>query len=183
MSQLTKAQIVAALSALNDRLASKAVMGELNIFGGAAMVLAFDARPNTRDVDAIFVPKTEVAEAAEFVGRELNLPEFWLNDGVKGFVSAAPELTEDDLPRFSHLRVLRPTARYLLAMKCLAARVGGYDAPKDREDVLLLCRHLSLNSANAILGIVTEFYPEAQIPVKTRFFVEELAADLQQSEP
>lgn len=153
MHQLSRSQIIAALSSLNDKLATKGVTGELCIFGGAAMVLVFDARPNTRDVDAIFVPKGELAEAAEAVGAEMSLPAGWLNDGVKGFASPAGKLTEDDLPRFSHLRLMRPTARYLLAMKCLAARIGGYDAPKDREDVLL--------------------------PVKTRFFVEEIAQELQ----
>lgn len=179
MHQLSKQQIVAALSSLNDKLAARGVIGELCIFGGAAMVLVFDARPNTRDVDAIFVPKQEMAEAAEAVGVEMDLPSGWLNDGVKGFVSPSGDLTDDDLPRFANLRLMRPTARYLLAMKCLAARVGGYDAPKDYEDVTVLCKHLGLRDAEAILHIVSEFYPDSQIPVKTRFFVEELVGDLQ----
>lgn len=178
MSQLSKDQIIAALSALNDELMARGVTGELSIFGGAAMVLVFDARKSTRDVDAIFLPKSEMAAAAATVAARLDLPENWLNDGVKGFVSAAGEMVEDDLPAYSNLRVLRPTARYLLAMKCLAARVGGYDAPKDGEDVRLLCRHLGLSDPAAILQIVAEFYPDSQIPVKTRFFVEELVADL-----
>lgn len=181
--ELTKAQIIAAMSLLNDKLTIAGVTGELSIFGGSAMVLAFDARTSTRDVDAIFVPKTAVAEAASAVGEELRLPLNWLNDGVKGFVSTSGELTDDDLPRFSNLRLMRPTARYLLAMKCLAARVGGYDAPKDREDVKVLCHHLKLSSADAILAIVSEFYPDTQIPVKTRFFVEELVSELEAGSP
>ena len=178
MHQLSKDQIIAALSALNDRLAEKGMIGELCIYGGAAMVLVFDARPNTRDVDAIFMPKPELAEAAEAVRVEMNLPAGWLNDGVKGFISPTGDLTDEGLPRFVNLRLMRPTARYLLAMKCLAARVGGYDAPKDREDVLVLCRHLGLREASAVLQIVGEFYPDSQIPVKTRFFVEELVQEL-----
>ena len=59
-------------------------------------------------------------------------------------------------------------------MKCLAARVGGYDTSGDAEDVLTLCRHLKLTNARAILEIVGRFYPDTRIPVKTRYFVEEL---------
>jgi hypothetical protein len=62
--KLSKEQILAALARLNDLLHEKGVMGEICIFGGAAMVLAFDARESTRDVDGIFVPKTEVMESA-----------------------------------------------------------------------------------------------------------------------
>ena len=58
--KLSKANILAALDRLNELLHEKGVMGELCIFGGAAMVLAFDARESTRDVDAVFVPKYEI---------------------------------------------------------------------------------------------------------------------------
>lgn len=71
--KLTKEQILAALARLNDLLHEKGVMGEICIFGGAAMVLAFDARESTRDVDGIFVPKTEVIESAGKVAEEFNL--------------------------------------------------------------------------------------------------------------
>jgi hypothetical protein len=64
----------------------------------------------------------------------MSLPANWLNDGVKGFVSNTPDHVPDDLPQFPHLRVIRPSARYLLAMKCIAARVEGYDHPGDKKD-------------------------------------------------
>lgn len=57
---LTKERIITALEALNNRLTDKGVTGELCIYGGATMILAFDARESTRDVDAVFVPKTEI---------------------------------------------------------------------------------------------------------------------------
>lgn len=57
--KLSRETIMAALRRLDELLREKGVIGELCIFGGAAMVLAFDARESTRDVDAIFVPKEE----------------------------------------------------------------------------------------------------------------------------
>ena len=171
---LSKSVIFLALAQLDQKLAAQGIIGELCIFGGAAMILAFDARESTRDVDGIFVPKQKFATLAAETGAEMGLPEGWLNDGVKGFLSPCGDFTDEEMPQFGHLRVLRPTAPYLLAMKCLAARVGGYDTSGDAEDVLALCRHLKLTDAGAILEIVGQFYPDTRIPVKTRYFVEEL---------
>jgi hypothetical protein len=178
MPTLTKSEILAALSSLDERLKDRGVTGELCLFGGAVMVLVFDARESTRDVDALFAPRTEMRDAAIAVAEERGLPETWLNDGVKGFVSANGELTEEGLPKFRHLRLVRPTAEYLLAMKCLAARTGDLDERGDREDVLTLCRHLCLSKAADVLGIVGRFYPDSTVPAKTRYFVEELLQEL-----
>ncbi len=172
--KLTKAQIVDALDRLNDVLCQGGVTGEICVFGGAAMVLAFDARPATRDVDAVFVPKGEVARAAREVALDLDLPETWLNDGVKGFVSPEGELVADDMPQWSNLRVMRPCTEYLLAMKCLASRVADYSGTGDRDDVVRLCRELGLRDSGHVLEIVARYYPESMIPAKTRYFVEEV---------
>jgi hypothetical protein len=51
------------------------------------MVLAFKTRARTKDVDAIFHPPHEIREAARLVQAEMDLPEGWLNDGAKAFVS------------------------------------------------------------------------------------------------
>ncbi len=123
--KLSREQIMAALRRLDELLREKGVIGELCISGGAAMVLAFDARESTRDVDAIFVPKTEMLEAASRVGEEMTLRPDWLNDGVRGFVLNQGEVTAAGMPVFANLRIMRPTAEYLLAMKCLGSRRGG----------------------------------------------------------
>ena len=51
---MTSEEIEKYLSEINDELAAKNVIGEICIYGGAAMCLAFKARPATKDVDAIF---------------------------------------------------------------------------------------------------------------------------------
>lgn len=45
-----------AFDLLAKKLARRRVVGELHIFGGAAMVLVYDERAATRDVDALFRP-------------------------------------------------------------------------------------------------------------------------------
>jgi len=175
---LTRESILGALDELNAILKAKGVTGELCIYGGAAMVLAFDARESTRDIDAIFVPKAEVAEACRQVAGNRGLPESWLNDGVKGFVSSSGDLTMDGMPQWENLRILCPSTSYLLAMKCLASRVAGYDGPGDRDDILKLCRELGLSASDAVLEIVASYYPESMIQAKTRFFVEEILGSM-----
>jgi hypothetical protein len=51
---LSKDEIIAALSRLNEHLREAGVIGEICLFGGTAMVLAFNARLSTRDVDPFF---------------------------------------------------------------------------------------------------------------------------------
>lgn len=139
------------------------------------MVLAFDARAATRDVDAIFRPPDLFRRAAAHAAAaDSSLPAHWLNDGVKGFVSERPETTGEGMPSFSHLRVTRPTTEYLFAMKCMAARTAGYDTDGDRADVLFLAKQLGVGQASQALAIVERFYPASRIPVKTAFFLEEL---------
>jgi hypothetical protein len=176
--KLDRQTIEAALAAMNTRLEAAGVIGEICIFGGSAMVLAFDARQATRDVDAVFRPPELFRHAAVEVADELNLPENWLNDGVKGFVSSVQDYVPDDMPQFSHLRVIRPSAAYLLAMKCMAARVAGYDTRGDIEDVRFLVRHLGLRTAEQVLEIVGRYYPPERIAVKTQYFIEEVVQEL-----
>jgi bifunctional pyridoxal-dependent enzyme with beta-cystathionase and maltose regulon repressor activities len=179
LARATIEAALAALAALSRRLQAQGVTAELCIFGGAAMVLAFDAREATRDVDAVFVPTDVIRRAAAEVAQELSLPEDWLNDGVKGFVSANQDYVSDGMPKdLPNLRVLRPSASYLLAMKCMAARVGDQDMRGDRDDVEFLVRHLHLQTAEQVLELITQYYPVERLHVKTRFFVEELMSTI-----
>jgi hypothetical protein len=174
-STLSRETIVHGLQLLSDRLGTQGVTGEICLFGGAVMVLAFTARLTTKDVDAIFRPAQEVRKLARGIADELRLPADWLNDGVKGFVSDRHETTAGNLPQFAHLRVTMPVAEYLLAMKCMAARLGGtQDEPSDVADIVFLVRHLQLQSANEVLNLVGHYYPANRIPVKTRYLVEGL---------
>lgn len=174
-STLTRETILRGLQVLSDRLGQQGVRGEVCLFGGAVMVLAFSARPATKDVDALFQPAQAVRELARRIADELHLPVDWLNDGVKGFVSDRHETTTGNLPQFEHLRLTMPVPQYLLAMKCMAARLGGTAGePSDVADIVFLIRHLDLESAAAVLELVGHYYAANRIPVKTRYLVEGL---------
>jgi hypothetical protein len=167
--------LIQALDSLSSQLQREGVTGELCLYGGAVMVLAFQARQSTRDVDAIFQPASAVRHAARLVADELNLEEHWLNDGVKGFISQREQVTSGDLPQFPALRVVMATPEYLLAMKCMAARVAvTANEPSDVADILFLIRHLGIQTPDAVLELVEDYYPRERIPVRTQYLVESL---------
>ena len=155
------------LAELNDELRAMDVKGEVYLYGGAVMCLVFDARPATKDVDAVFRPTQQIRQAAERVARAYGLRGDWLNDAVKGFVVPHPQRVLFD---FSNLKVYVPEPDYLLAMKTLAARVDA----TDRGDVELLIRTLGLKTPQEVFAILEKYYPRQQIKSATQFFVEEL---------
>lgn len=83
---MTAGEIEKYLHELNDELCLTNVKGEICLYGGAVMCLAFKARPATKDVDAIFEPIKEIRRAAAKIGDKYDLPIDWLNFGVKMFV-------------------------------------------------------------------------------------------------
>jgi hypothetical protein len=172
---MTREQIFAALHALSDELGEQSIAGEICLFGGKVMLLAFTARPTTKDVDAIFQPAQVIRDLSSRIADEQHLPANWLNDGVKGFVSVRHETTTGNLPQFPHLRLTMPVPEYLLAMKCMASRIGGTtDEPSDVADVIFLVRYLKLKSPKEILDLVGHYYPANRVPVKTQYLVEGL---------
>jgi len=156
---------------LAERLAGRGVVGEIHVFGGAAMVLAFDARGATRDVDALFEPDGHVLDAAREVAAELELPRSWLNNQASSYVSGR---AGRGTPVFDHpsLRVMTTPPEHLLAMKVRAAR-----AARDADDVRLLLHHLALRDVAAVEAIVARYFPDEPLSERSRLLLEDLLAD------
>jgi hypothetical protein len=167
---LTADRIRALFILLNSELERRDIRGEVYLAGGAVMCLVFNARPATIDVDALLVPAAELRAAASIVAAHEGLPEHWLNDAVKGFLSPAGGYeTFEDL---SHLRIYVPHAGYLLAMKCLALRLG--EESQDLEDVRVLIRVLGVRESGEVESILARYYPFDRYPAKARYVIEEL---------
>ena len=167
---LTAPQLRRLFSLLNDELAHQEISGELYLVGGAVMCLAYAARPSTHDVDALFRPALEVRQAAARVAIKAKLPADWLNDGVKGFMSAQGEFAP--FLELSNLKVLLAQPEYLLAMKCLAFRIGAEF--HDEDDVRYLLRLLDIKGHEQVLQIITRYYPLERFPQKTLYALAEL---------
>jgi hypothetical protein len=123
----TRAKIVSALEALGSELTEHGVRGQIFIAGEAAMALAYSTRRVTKDIDAVFEPKSAVYAAAAKVAEDLGLPEDWLNDAVKSFMPG-PDEHPRPVPDVRGIEVTTASPRYLLAMKLMAMRFGEDDA-------------------------------------------------------
>jgi len=164
---MTADEIKQYLTELNDELRLMEIKGEVSLYGGAVMCLAFKSRPVTKDVDAIFEPVKAIRKAAAKVGERHNLDIGWLNVAVKMFVADHPKRI---LFNFSNLKVFIPHGDYMLAMKVLAARPDS----ADMEDIQFLLSHLKITSKEDIIGIVKNYYPNKEIKGETIFMLEEL---------
>lgn len=119
---------------------------------------------------AALVPSPRVREAAARAAIRAGVPETRLTDAVKGFLG-----TRGDLDRYlerPHLQVFVAPPEYLLAMKCVAMRLG--EEFHDLDDVRYLLRYLDIARADDALAIVGRYFTEAQVPIKTRLALEGL---------
>ena len=167
---LTREMILELFDHLNEELARVNTIGELYLVGGAVMCLSLNARESTADVDALFEPTKTVRDAAARVSAATGVGDKWLNDAVKGFLS--PRGDFDPFLESSHLRVFVAHPEYLLAMKCAAMGLGAEF--HDLDDVRYLLRWLNITDPVEALAIVTRYFSEEQLPLKTRLALEEL---------
>jgi hypothetical protein len=123
MALLTRQDIITAFERLGQLAATDGYTLRLVIFGGAAMVLGYDARKSTQDIDALFLPPPEahvVRAWATKVARENGWPDNWLNDAAKVYLtgfSNGPVLFQA-----TGIEVSQPAIEQLLAMKLCAWR-------------------------------------------------------------
>ena len=169
---LAKREIERLFKLLNDELAKTNQTGEVYLVGGAVMCLVYDARASTKDVDALFKPAAAIREAARRVALQARAADDWLNDGVKGYLSE-----RGDFRRYvdhSNLRVMVASPEYLLAMKCLAMRLGAEF--HDEADIRFLLRLLDITRYDDALAVIGRYYPLNKFPQKTLYALEEMIA-------
>ncbi len=123
MTLLSKAEIVLALKRLGELALLNDAPIELIAVGGAVMVLAYNIRPMTHDVDVMIIsPPTarNVRILAKQVAGELSWPDDWLNDGAKGYLVGLSE--GPVIFAAPGIIIKRPSVAQLLAMKLSAWR-------------------------------------------------------------
>lgn len=139
------------------------------------MILGFGSRHSTRDIDALLIEPANIRQAIQRVAEHAHVPSSWLNDGAKGFASSQ-SFESKELLAMSHLRVVSPPPDYILAMKCISARVGADE--HDKADAKFLIQHLHLSQPAAVLKAIGKYFEEKRIPAKTQYFVQEIFDEL-----
>jgi hypothetical protein len=181
-----RATLEKAFDELGRRALTAGRVIELAVYGGCAVMLTLDHRAATKDVDAVFEKDKEfVRKIAEEMAREHGWDRNWLNDGVKGFLSASDNdpaaktlFATYPSEENSGLRVFVAKPQYLFAMKCRAMRSAGAAQSQDIEDIRLLAGAIGISSAEEAMDLVQAFYPRHLIEPKTQFGLEEIFAHL-----
>jgi len=185
---LARADLELAFADLGEAARAVGKVIDIAVYGGAAMMLIFAARPATRDVDAVVRGDPQfLRDAVAQIARARGWSEHWLNDAVKGFLS---ERDPQSLTLFKTypsesapgLRVYLAQPEYLLAMKCIAMRLDQSESSPDRDDIKTLIRHLGVTRADQVLDIVIRYYPKKLIRPKTQFGIEEIMDQLANEE-
>jgi len=180
---LTVEDIEAGFREIGRKAHSAGELIEIAVYGGSAIVLAFDFRRATRDIDVVVKGDARrLRRYAAEVAQDRGWDRDWMNDAVKGFVSvrAAEGLRlfrsypDDDRPG---LRVLVPTPEYLLAMKCLAMRIDAADDSQDLADIRNLMRETGLLTEAALFGAIEAFYPSRLITPRVAFGIRQIAGE------
>jgi hypothetical protein len=170
MRLLSRAMILEALEALARELAAMETsrQEEIVLAGGAALVLMYNAREATRDVDFCSVAtggSAALRTAACRVAVALELPEDWLNDGAKGYIKGIlPGEVLLDRPALL-VRALGP--QQLLAMKLSAWRDD-----VDISDARLLLARIR-GSRKEVWGTIEPFLVPGR-ELKARYAFEDL---------
>ena len=158
MAGISRDLIVRALRRLGELALAEGLTLEICLYGGTAMMLAYDNRDATLDVDATFQPKETGARLAQQVARELEMSPKWLNDDVWGFF--APIGARRKLPlEVPGLKLYVATASYLLALKALACRSPRPGRRGDLHDLKFLIRKMNVKSLEDIQRHIDRFYP------------------------
>jgi hypothetical protein len=165
MSTLSKSDVVAALGRLGELADAQNQNMELVLLGGSLMVLVFETRQATRDVDVVIVSPAETAGVramAKTIAAERGWPDDWLNDAAKGFmvgISQGPVVFSSP-----GIVVRRPAFEQLLAMKLCAWRDD-----VDIADARRLLRELSGAYNEVWLGVEPYLQPGRELKAKFAF--------------
>lgn len=188
LEKLSRHRIVQALNRLGHLADQEGLDLELCLYGGAALMLAYGARDATKDLDVIAKPTEVVQRLATSVAHELGLDESWLNDQVRQFVSdlgtfASLEIQELETAARKRLKITRPSAGYLLAMKCLAGRSALPGYAGDIADIDFLIRKMALQSVDDVERQIERFYPHDTLTPRMREILEGIFAQRRHTPP
>lgn len=166
---LTKAEIEQYLSEMDAELAEAGLTGQIVLCGGAVMACVYEARPSTKDVDALFEPTRELREIAARIAARHDLEDDWLNDAAKAFIDTS-RMSFETVAEMPALKVMRPDDEGMLAMKLASAR----EDSKDADDAVFLIRRLGITDEAELLDLMERNVPKQRLTPMAGFFAKEM---------
>ena len=162
---------------LNERLKENQLQLEITIYGGSIMTMVYDNRPATKDIDCVFSNANSklLDNILELAKSIFSLSEDWINEEIKEPLKSLLKEDKETYKVYSNLKLLKPTAKQLLAMKVLAART---EPAKDFIDAFILCKDLNITSKRQLLDVVSIYIPLTILGERQLNFIKYLGEDL-----
>lgn len=162
---------------LNERLKENQLQLEITIYGGSIMTMVYDNRPATKDIDCVFSETNfkildNILEVSKFA---FNLFDGWINEEIKEPLKSILKEDKETFKVYSNLKILKPKAGQLLAMKILAARP---EPAKDFLDAYILCKDLDITTKSKLMDIISTYIPVTVLGERQINFIKYLGEDL-----
>ena len=112
--KVTKELFIEILEVLDEKLQENKLELTLNIYGGTVMMACFDARPATKDIDALFDTSSIINNILLDIAESYDLDKDWINQDIK---EPLKYIKKENLKEIYRFRILK----YLLQLlnKCL----------------------------------------------------------------
>ncbi|MDD2234121.1 MAG: hypothetical protein PHZ11_10705 [Desulfitobacteriaceae bacterium] len=174
---MDKSKLLQIFDYLNKRLEENQLQLEITIYGGSIMTMVYDNRPATQDIDCVF-SETNLKlldRILELTKSAFNLSDGWINEEIKEPLKSILKEDKETYKVYTNLKILKPKAGQLLAMKILAARP---EPAKDFIDAYILFKDLNITSKSQLLDIFSEYIPLSLIGERQMNFIKYLGKDL-----
>ena len=145
---------------------------DIYVVGGSAVVLNFEFRLSTMDIDALFETDEMINNAIMLTAKEMNIASDWLNSDFINTPSFTPKIkgvsalykTFNEVVNVYYIEPL-----YLVAMKLKSARPTGGDL----DDVIKMIYELRYNSKCVSYEDIVKayFYLYEEYPNEESFFI------------
>lgn len=174
---MDKKQLLEIFDYLNERLLENQLQLEITIYGGSVMTMLYDNRPATKDIDCVFseTNTTLLENILDLTKFTFHLSDGWINEDIKQPLQSIIKEDIETYKKYSNLKILKPKAEQLLAMKILAARP---EPAKDFIDAFLLCKDLQIKTKTDLLDLVKEYIPLTLLGERQITFIKYLGEDL-----
>lgn len=174
---IDKKKLLKIFEYLSTQLKENQLNLEITVYGGSIMTLVYDNRPATKDIDCVFSETNQVLlenilEQAKFA---FGLSDKWINEDIKEPLKSIIKEDKEIYKSYSNLKILKPKAEQLLAMKVLAARP---EPAKDFVDAYLLCKDLEIDTKDKLMKVISEYIPLSLVGERQIRFIKYLGEDL-----
>lgn len=174
--KLTKLDMLSIFEEMGKLCKQQNLTLEIAVYGGSAIMLEFDYRSATFDID--FVPVSggseKIKTLANVASKNLGFPPHILRDDVSLFISDVAEYElQGEFPRgHGNLRVLTAKPEYIFAMKMLAMR-SAMDT-QDLRDIWELADACNITSPEEANAMLIKYYPGSALPLRNKMIIEDV---------